>query len=50
MDPSPAFLTTFHPFTKLPPEIRLAIWELTIKMDFVPIKWSQARRAFSKSV
>lgn len=38
---------TFHPFPKLPIEIRLEIWGFTIKPTFVNISWSPARRRFT---
>lgn len=36
--------STFHPFLKLPLELRLAIWNLSIEPRYVNIKWSGKHR------
>jgi len=38
--------TTFHSFPKLPLEIRLQIWDLTMETRFVHIRWYPATRDF----
>jgi hypothetical protein len=38
---------SFHLFPRLPPELRLKIWNYTITTSsFVPVRWSQSQRVF----
>ncbi|PVH69462.1 hypothetical protein DL98DRAFT_522166 [Cadophora sp. DSE1049] len=44
--PSP--LTSFHLFPKLPTEIRMMIWELSLEARTVEIQWTETRGFFSR--